>query len=139
MTVPDPYRRRRFPPDEIAHAVWLYFRFPLSLRLFEDLLAERRIIVSHQTIRLSADKFARQIAGDTRRLSTRQSNGRWPLDEVEITIRGKKHWLWCAVDRDGFSGCADANSPQCQNGQTIDAQTAQEARSCASRHDHPLS
>ncbi len=63
------YRRHRFPPDVIAHAVWLYFRFPQSLRMVEDLLAERGIIVSHQTIRLWAEKFGRQFAGNIRRRS----------------------------------------------------------------------
>ena len=57
MTDRDPlYRRHRFPAEIIAHAVWLYFRFPLSLRMVEDMLAARGIIVSHQTIRLWAEK-----------------------------------------------------------------------------------
>jgi putative transposase len=60
---PDPlYHGYRFPADVIAHAVWLYFRFPLSLRMVEDLLAARDIIVSHQTIRRWAEKFGRQFA-----------------------------------------------------------------------------
>jgi hypothetical protein len=63
MTDRDPlYRRHRFPPEIIAHAVWLYFRFPLSLRMVEDLLAARGIIVSHQTVRLWAEKFGRTFA-----------------------------------------------------------------------------
>lgn len=96
------YRRHRFPPDVIAHAVWLYFRFPLSLRMAEDLLAEREIIVSHQTIRMWAEKFGRQYARNIRRRSAGQFDGKWHLDEVVITIRGKKRWLWRAVDQDGF-------------------------------------
>lgn len=96
------YRRHRFPPDVIAHAVWLYFRFPLSLRMVEDLLAERGIIVSHQTIRVWAEKFGRQFAGKIRCRSSGQFDSKWHLDEVVITIRGKKHWLWRAVDQDGF-------------------------------------
>tara|TARA_Y100001951_G_scaffold104244_1_gene115288 strand:- start:1894 stop:2115 length:222 start_codon:yes stop_codon:yes gene_type:complete len=56
------YRRHRFPPDEIAQAVWLYFRFHLSLRMSEDLLAERCIIVSHQTVRTWAEKIGRKFS-----------------------------------------------------------------------------
>lgn len=56
------YRRHRFPADVIAHAVWLYFRFPLSLRMVEDLLAARCIVVSHQTVRQWAEKFGRSFA-----------------------------------------------------------------------------
>ena len=56
------YRRHRFPAEVIAYAVWLYFRFPLSLRMVEDILAARGIIVSHQTVRLWAEKFGRHFA-----------------------------------------------------------------------------
>ena len=82
------YRRHRFPPDVIAHAVWLYLRFPLSLRMVEDLLAERGIIVSHQTIRMWVEKFGRQYAAGIRRRSAGHFDGKWHLDEVVITIRG---------------------------------------------------
>ena len=85
------YHRHRFPPDVIAHAVWLHFRFPLSLRMVEDLLAERGIIVSHQTIRMWAEKFGRQYARNIRRRSAGQFDGKWHLDEVVITMRGVKH------------------------------------------------
>ena len=66
------YRRHRFPADVIAHAVWLYFRFPLSLRMVEDMLAARGVIVSHQTVRLWAEKFGRHFANDIRRRSAGQ-------------------------------------------------------------------
>lgn len=100
---PDPlYRRHRFPADVIAHAVWLYFRFPLSLRMVEDLLAARGVIVSHQTIRLWAEKFGRQFANTLRKQSVGSLGDKWHLDEVVVSIRGKKHWLWRAVDQDGF-------------------------------------
>ncbi|MCY1740748.1 IS6 family transposase [Ensifer sp. SL37] len=103
MTNRDPlYRRHRFPAEIIAHAVWLYFRFPLSLRMVEDMLASRGIIVSHQTVRLWAEKFGRTFANDIRRRSSSQLGDKWYLDEVVISIRGKKHWLWRAVDQDGF-------------------------------------
>jgi putative transposase len=64
------YHRHRFPSDVIAQAVWLYFRFPLSLRMIEDLLAERGITVSHQTVRAWAEKYERHFATDIRRRST---------------------------------------------------------------------
>lgn len=96
------YRRHRFPSDVIAYAVWLYFKFPLSLRMVEDLLAERGIIVSHQTIRKWGEKFGRQYANKIRRRSVGRCDDKWHLDEVVITIQGQKHWLWRAVDQDGF-------------------------------------
>ncbi|SMF62008.1 Transposase (or an inactivated derivative) [Xaviernesmea oryzae] len=97
------YRRHRFPADVIAHAVWLYYRFPLSLRMVENMLAARGIIVSHQTIRLWAEKFGRQFANTIRSRSAGRHGDKWHLDEaVIITIRGKKYWLWRAVDQDGF-------------------------------------
>jgi putative transposase len=95
------YLRHRFPPEVIAHAVWLYFRFPLSLRMVEDTLAARGILVSHQTIRAWAEKFGRNFANDLRRRSAGRLGDKWYLDEVVVTIRGKKHWLWRAVDQDG--------------------------------------
>jgi putative transposase len=96
------YRRHRFPAEVIAHAVWLYLRFPLSLRMVEDLLAARGIIVSHQIVRLWVEKFGRHFANDIRRRSAGRLGDKWHLDEVVIAIAGKKHWLWRAVDQDGF-------------------------------------
>jgi putative transposase len=86
----------------IAHAVWLYYRFPLSLRMVEDLLAARGIVVSHQTVRLWAEKFGRHFANEIRRRSAGKLGDKWYFDEVVISIGGKKHWLWRAVDQDGF-------------------------------------
>jgi putative transposase len=103
MTDRDPlYRRHRFPADVIAHAVWLFFRFPLSLRMVEDLLAVRGIIVSHQTVRRWAEKFGRTFANEIRRRSSCRLGDKWHLDEAVVSIRGKKHWLWRAFDQDGF-------------------------------------
>jgi putative transposase len=96
------YRRHRFPAEVIAHSVWLYFRFPLSLRMVEDMLAARGVIVSHQTVRLWAEKFGRYFANDIRKRSAGRLGDKWHLDEVVIIIGGKKHWLWRAVDQDGF-------------------------------------
>lgn len=96
------YRRHRFPAEIITHAVWLYFHFPLSLRMVEDMLAARGIIVSHQTVRLWAEKFGRVFANNIRRRTVGRLGDKWCFDEVVIPIRGKKHWLWRAVDQDGF-------------------------------------
>jgi putative transposase len=76
------YRRHRFPTEVIAHAVWLYFRFPLSLRMVEDLLAARGITVSHQTVRFWAEKFGRHFANDIRRRAAGRLGDKWHLDEV---------------------------------------------------------
>lgn len=95
------YRGRRFPAEVIGQAVWLYFRFLLSLRMVEDLLAARGIVVSHETIRRWAERFGRDFAGKIRRRAP-QFGDKWYLDEVAITINGRKHWLWRAVDQDGF-------------------------------------
>ena len=95
------YKRHRFPAEIIAHAVWLYFRFPLSLRLVEEMLLERGIVVSYETIRMWAMKFGAQYA---RRLRRKPPSRRdiWHLDEVVISIRGEKRYLWRAVDQDGY-------------------------------------
>jgi putative transposase len=95
------YKRHRYPPQIIAHAVWLYFRFPLSLRLAEELLAERGIVVSYETIRCWAKKFGPDYARRLRRKRPSRTDV-WHLDEVAITICGKKHWLGRAVDQDGY-------------------------------------
>jgi putative transposase len=98
---PVSYKRHRFPPALIADAVWLYFRFPLSLRLVEEMLLERGIVVSYETIRCWAKKFGPDYAHRLRRKQP-SSTDIWHLDEVVITIAGRKHWLWRAVDQDGY-------------------------------------
>ncbi len=70
--------------------------------MVEDLLAARGITVSHQTVKLWAEKFGRHFANDIRKRSAGKLSDKWHLDEAVITIRGKKHWLWRAVDQDGF-------------------------------------
>ncbi len=82
------YRRHRFPPEVIAYVVWLYFRFPLSPRMVEDLLAERDIILSHQTVRAWAEKFGREFAKTIRRRSAGKLGDKWHLDEVVVSIGG---------------------------------------------------
>lgn len=101
MITPASLKRHRFPPEIIAHALWLHFRFPLSLRFVELMLLERGIVVSHETIRYWATKFGPDYAMHFRRRSP-QPDHTWHLDAVEITIAGKEHWLWKAVDQDGY-------------------------------------
>jgi len=95
------YRGHRFPVEVISQAVWLYFRFPLSLRMVADLLVARGIVVSHETVRRWAEKFGRDFANTIRRRAP-QFGDKWHLDEAVVTINGRKHWLWRAVDQDGF-------------------------------------
>lgn len=95
------YKRHRFPSSVISHAVWLYFRFPLSLRLVEEMLLERGVIVSYETIRCWAKKFGPDYARRLRRKAPNATDV-WHLDEVVVTIGGHKQWLWRAVDQDGY-------------------------------------
>ncbi|MDP2620323.1 MAG: IS6 family transposase [Hyphomicrobiales bacterium] len=94
------YRRHRFPAEIIQRAVWLYFRFPLSYRDVEDLLAERGIDVTYETVRRWALKFGTAHAGKSMQLRPR-SSGHWHLDEVFVSINGKRMYLWRAVDSEG--------------------------------------
>jgi putative transposase len=94
------YSRHRFPSEIIRYAVWLYFRFPLSYRDVEDLLAERGIDVSYETVRRWALKFGQAYARRLRTIRPRP-DVRWHLDEVFITISGKRSYLWRAVDSEG--------------------------------------
>ena len=94
------YKRHRFPADVIRQAVWLYFRYTLSLRDVEDLLAERGIEVSYQTIRCWTRKFG-QLFGQNLRRSRSKPTGRWHLDEMVVKIGGRRMYLWRAVDDEG--------------------------------------
>jgi len=94
------YRRHRFPPPIIQHAIWLYLRFTLSYRDVEDLLAERGLDLSYETVRRWVLKFGPVIARRLRRLRPRPSD-RWHLDEMVVRIAGKRMYLWRAVDHEG--------------------------------------
>jgi putative transposase len=96
------YRRHRFPAENIAHAVWLYYRFPLSFHDVEDLLAERGIEVSFQTVSEWVGKFGLKFAYQLRRRSRGHFADRWQLDEMVVFIKGKKYWLWRAIDANGY-------------------------------------
>src|SRR5580700_1526966 len=93
------YRRHRFPPEIIQHAIWLYLRFTLSYRDVEELVAERGLDLSYETVRRWVLKFGPVIARRLRR-RPRPSN-RWHLDEMVVRIAGKRMYLWRAVDREG--------------------------------------
>ena len=94
------YHGYRFPPEIISHAVWLYHRFGVSFRDVEDLLTQRGVTVSYEAIRLWYLTFGSAYA---RRLKRRQGRrgDTWHLDEVFVTIQGRRHYLWRAVDQDG--------------------------------------
>jgi putative transposase len=85
-----PHAGHRFPAEVISQAVWLYFRFPLSLRMVEEMLAARGIVVSHETIRQWALKFGQEFANQIRRRLPRAGD-KWHLDEAVIKIAGVKH------------------------------------------------
>ena len=97
---PPTYTGYRFPPAIITHAVWLYYRFALSYRDVEELLAERGVIVSYETVRQWCRKFGQQYANALCRRRPRPGD-KWHLDEVFIRINGEQHYLWRAVDQDG--------------------------------------
>src|SRR6266700_3679932 len=94
------YCRHRFPPAVIQHAMWLYLRFTLSYRDVEELLAERGLEVSYETVRRGVLKFGPGIARNLRRCRPRPSD-RWHLDEMVVRIAGKHMYLWRAVDHEG--------------------------------------
>jgi putative transposase len=91
------YRGYRFPPEIISHAVWLYLRFSLSLQDVEELLADRGVAVSYETIGQWVRKFGLVFAQELRR-----PGDKLHLDEVALKINGRRHWLWRAVDQHGF-------------------------------------
>jgi putative transposase len=94
------FARHQFPPAIIRHAVWLYMRFTLSYRDVEDLLAERGLDVSYEMVRRWVLKFGPVFARELRHRRPRPT-ARWNLDEMAVTIAGRRFWLWRAVDDEG--------------------------------------
>jgi putative transposase len=94
------YRRHRFPGEIISHCVWLYYRFSLSYRDIEEMMAQRGVRVSYETIRQWCLKFGQTIAEELRRRRP-QPGDKWHLDEVYLKINGRTHYLWRAVDQEG--------------------------------------
>ena len=97
---PVSFARHRFPPDVIRQVVWLYFRFTLSVRDIEDLMAQRGIDVSYETVRMWTRKFG-QIFAHNPRNSRAAPSARWHLDEMVVRIGGERMFLWRAVDDEG--------------------------------------
>jgi putative transposase len=95
------YKRHRFPPEIIAYAVWLYYRFALSFRDVEELLASKGVIVSYEAVRLWCSKFGPEFAKRLR-LYRRRIGRRWFVDEVFIRLNGTIHYLGRAVDQNGM-------------------------------------
>ena len=94
------YRRHRFPSEIISHTVWLYFRFALSFRDVEEIMAMRGVRLTYETISEWCLKFGQTFANELRRRRP-QPGDKWHLDEVFIKIHGTDHYLWRAVDQDG--------------------------------------
>ncbi|MHC3455709.1 IS6 family transposase [Streptomyces prasinus] len=99
-STPPSYQGHRNPVEVISHCVWLYFRFPLSFREVEELMLQRGVIVSHETVRRWCTKFGQAYANGLRRRRPR-SGDKWHLDEVFTKINGERKYLWHAVDQDG--------------------------------------
>jgi putative transposase len=96
----NPYAGYRYPAEIISHGVWLYFRFTLSYRDVEELLAARGIIVTYETVRQWCLKFGQDATNELRR-RVPQRGVKWHLDEVYLTINGRRYYLWRAVDQHG--------------------------------------
>ncbi|MBD3677305.1 MAG: IS6 family transposase [Rhodobacteraceae bacterium] len=104
MTKPDLFKGFRSSPEIIRLAVMLYVRFPLSLRNVEDLLHERGVEISHETVRFWWHRFGPMFAAEIRKrriAGMRSSKWRWHLDEIFVKINGERHYLWRAVDHEG--------------------------------------
>jgi putative transposase len=96
----NPYKRHQFPAEIISHSVWLYYRFSLSYRDVEEVMAERGVTLSHEAVRYWCRKFGQAYANALRRRHPRPGD-KWHLDEVFLTINKERHYLWRAVDQDG--------------------------------------
>ena len=122
------YRPHRFPPVVIRHAVWLYLRFTLSYRDVEELLAERGLDVTYETVRSWVVKFGPIIARRLRQCRPRPSD-RWHLDEMVIRIAGKRMYLWRAVDHEGGDPrCAGSTQARQARSSEPDSQAAEKTR-----------
>jgi putative transposase len=100
MTAPPLYRRHRFSSEVISHCVWLYFRYSISYRDVEEMMAVRGLTLTYESIRQWCLKFGQTYANGLRRSRPRPGD-RWHLDEVFLKINGQVHYLWRAVDQDG--------------------------------------
>jgi putative transposase len=102
VTAPaDLYRGHRFPADVISQVVWLYFRFSVSYREVEEMMARRGVQLSYETVREWCDKFGPYFAEELRRRNKGKLGSKWHLDEVFLKIKGVQYYLWRAVDQNG--------------------------------------
>ncbi|WP_040449036.1 IS6 family transposase, partial [Ktedonobacter racemifer] len=99
-TRPSLYKGYRFPSEIISHCIWLYFRFSLSFRDIEEIMAERGVALTYETIRQWCLKFGQMYAHELKRRHPKPGD-KWHLDEVFLKINGKQHYLWRAVDQHG--------------------------------------
>ncbi|PZG92188.1 IS6 family transposase [Streptomyces sp. NTH33] len=99
-SAPPSYQGHRYPVEIIAHCVWLYFRFPLSFREVEELMLERGVRLSYETVRRWCAKFGQSYANGLHRRRPRPGD-KWHLDEVFVKVNGEQQYLWRAVDQDG--------------------------------------
>ena len=130
---PISYARHRFPPALIRHAVWLYMRFTLSYRDVEDLLAERGLDVSYETVRRWVLKFGPGIAANLRK-RRHKPDDRWHLDEMVVLINGRHMYLWRAVDSEGEVLDMLVQPRRNKSGSPeAPAETAEATRVCAAR------
>jgi len=131
-----PYTGYRYPAEIINHVVWLYFRFTLSDRDVEELLAARGLIVTDETVRQWCLKFGQDFAHERRRRSPRRGD-QWHLDEVYLRINGRRFYLWRAVDQDGFrAGQPDSAAPQPARRPAFLSQAPQGTALCPAGHHH---
>jgi putative transposase len=100
LPVTNPYKRHRFPVEIISHCVWLYFRFCLSYRDVEELMAGRGLRLTYEAVRSWCRKFGQAYVNKLRHRHPRPGD-KWHLDEVFLTIHGQRNYLWRAVDQDG--------------------------------------
>jgi transposase-like protein len=133
VTTTPSYKGHRYPVEIINHCVWLYFRFPLSLREVEELMLARGVAVSYETIQRWCAKFGQAYANQLRRRRPRPGD-KWHLDEVFVRINGRLRYLWRAVDQDGnVLDVLLQVTPQRGGGQAILPQAAQGPAVCAAR------
>lgn len=112
------YKGHRYPVEVISHCVWLYFRFPLSYREVEELMLQRGVIVSYETVRRWCVKFGQAYADGLRRRRPRPGD-KWHLDEVFIKINGKRQYLWRQSTRTALcwtSWCSPSGTPRPPSG-----------------------
>jgi putative transposase len=130
------YRRHRFPPEVISYAVWLYFRFPLSLRMVEEMLAARGICVTYETVRQWGKKFGKAFSDQIRQRAPARGD-KWHMDEVVVSdcwravlavARGRSEWL-----RSRRLGPASKRQPRCA---AAHEEAPEIRRHTATRHDH---